>query len=123
MRNETNLGANANYRKCLTFVENELVTVTGADDVMLPNYVQWFVDAAAKHPEASIFQPPAWSSSTSTTACRTPWWSSDLAFYRPKGEAAEGRRAGRPAAARRVVLLPVPAGVRTPSWAPASVRA
>ena len=36
MRNETNLGANANYRKCLTFVENELVTVMGADDVMLP---------------------------------------------------------------------------------------
>ena len=57
MRNETNLGANANYRKCLTFVENELVTVMGADDVMLPNYVQWLVDAAAKHPEASIFQP------------------------------------------------------------------
>ena len=41
MRNETNLGANANYRKCLTFVENDLVTVMGADDVMLPNYVQW----------------------------------------------------------------------------------
>ena len=57
MRNETNLGANGNYRKCLTFVENELVTVMGADDVMLPNYVQWLVDAAAKHPEASIFQP------------------------------------------------------------------
>ena len=47
MRNETNLGANGNYRKCLTFVENELVTVMGADDVMLPNYVQWLVDAAA----------------------------------------------------------------------------
>ena len=72
MRNETNLGANANYRKCLTFVENELVTVMGADDVMLPNYVQWLVDAAAKHPPSSS---PAWSSSTSTTACRTPWWS------------------------------------------------
>lgn len=57
MRNETNLGANANYRKCLTFVENDLVTVMGADDVMLPNYVQWLVDSAAAHPEASIFQP------------------------------------------------------------------
>ena len=47
MRNEKNLGANGNYRKCLTFVENDLVTVMGADDVMLPNYVQWLVDSAA----------------------------------------------------------------------------
>jgi len=38
-RNEKNLGANANYRKCLTFVENPLVQVMGADDIMLPNYV------------------------------------------------------------------------------------
>lgn len=57
MRNETNLGANGNYRKCLTFVENPLVQVMGADDVMLPNYVQWLVRAARLCPEASIFQP------------------------------------------------------------------
>ena len=57
MRNETNLGANGNYRKCLTFVENPLVQVMGADDVMLPNYVQWLVRAARRCPEASIFQP------------------------------------------------------------------
>ena len=57
MRNETNLGANGNYRKCLTFVENPLVQVMGADDVMLPNYVEWLVRAARRCPEASIFQP------------------------------------------------------------------
>ncbi|MUN55714.1 glycosyltransferase [Kocuria koreensis] len=57
MRNEKNLGANGNYRKCLGFVENELVVVMGADDVMLPNYIDWFVHAAEAHPEANIFQP------------------------------------------------------------------
>lgn len=57
MRNEENLGANGNYRKCLTFVENPLVQVMGADDVMMPNYVDWLVKAAEAHPEASIFQP------------------------------------------------------------------
>ena len=56
-RNEKNLGANANYRKCLTFVENPLVQVMGADDVMLPNYVDWLVDAAKRHPRAGVFQP------------------------------------------------------------------
>ena len=57
MRNKTNLGANGNYRKCLTFVENPLVQVMGADDVMLPNYVDWLVRAAERHPDAAIFQP------------------------------------------------------------------
>ncbi|WP_144936731.1 glycosyltransferase family 2 protein [Rothia kristinae] len=57
LRNEQNLGANGNYRKALTFVENELVVVMGADDVMLPNYIEWLVAAAEAQPEAQIFQP------------------------------------------------------------------
>lgn len=86
LRNETNLGANANYRKALTFVENELVTVMGADDVMLPNYVQWFIDAAAKHPQAAIFQPGVvvideHNALSNTLVERTK------EHYRPKGEA------------------------------------
>ncbi len=56
-RNETNLGANGNYRKCLTKVTNDLVVVMGADDMMEPNYLEWLVKRAAQHPEASIFQP------------------------------------------------------------------
>jgi glycosyltransferase involved in cell wall biosynthesis len=56
-RNENNLGANGNYRKALTFVKNDLVTVMGADDVMLPNYTAWLVEAASSHPEADVFQP------------------------------------------------------------------
>ena len=47
-RNETNLGANANYRKCLEKSENELIVVMGADDVMLPNHLQWLVERAAQ---------------------------------------------------------------------------
>lgn len=57
LRNEKNLGANGNYRKALTFVENELVVVMGADDIMLPNYIEWLVTAAEQQPEAQIFQP------------------------------------------------------------------
>lgn len=56
-RNETNLGANGNYRKCLGLVEHELCVVMGADDVMMPNYLQWLVGRAAEHPDADIFQP------------------------------------------------------------------
>lgn len=56
-RNEHNLGANANYRKCVGKVENELVVMMGADDIMLPNYLEWLVTSANAHPEVSIFQP------------------------------------------------------------------
>lgn len=56
-RNATNLGANGNYRKALTKVTNELVVVMGADDEMLPNYLQWLVDRADEHREVEIFQP------------------------------------------------------------------
>ena len=56
-RNDKNLGANANYRKCLTYVENSLVQVMGADDIMLPNYVDWLIDTAGRYPRAGVFQP------------------------------------------------------------------
>ena len=56
-RNDKNLGANANYRKCLTYVENSLVQVMGADDIMLPNYVDWLIDTAERYPRAGVFQP------------------------------------------------------------------
>jgi glycosyltransferase involved in cell wall biosynthesis len=56
-RNETNLGANANYMKCLGKATNELLVVMGADDVMLPNHLEWLVDRAQRFPEADVFQP------------------------------------------------------------------
>ena len=56
-RNEQNLGANGNYRKALTFVRNELAVVMGADDVMLPNYIETVVAAHQQFPSAQIIQP------------------------------------------------------------------
>ena len=57
LRNEENLGANGNYRKALTFVRNELAVVMGADDVMLPNYLETVVAAHTQFPSAQIIQP------------------------------------------------------------------
>ncbi len=39
LRNEKNLGANANYRRCLELIDHDYVVIMGADDVMLPNYI------------------------------------------------------------------------------------
>ena len=57
LRNEENLGANGNYRKALTFVRHELAVVMGADDVMLPNYLETVVAAHEQFPSAQIIQP------------------------------------------------------------------
>ncbi len=55
-RNDVNLGANGNYKKCLSLVEHDVVVVMGADDVMLPNYIAT-VRRAFENPEIMIFQP------------------------------------------------------------------
>lgn len=55
-RNDVNLGANGNYKKCLSLVEHDVVVVMGADDVMLPNYIAT-VRKAFENPEIMIFQP------------------------------------------------------------------
>jgi glycosyltransferase involved in cell wall biosynthesis len=83
-RNETNLGANANYRKCLDKSTSPLITVMGADDVMLPNHLQWLVDRADRFPEADIFQPGVFvinehGAPTSSLLERAKDW------YRPRG--------------------------------------
>ena len=57
LRNEENLCANGNYRKALTFVRHELAVVMGADDVMLPNYLETVVAAHTQFPSAQIIQP------------------------------------------------------------------
>ena len=51
-----------------------------------PNYVQWLVDAAAKHPEASIFQPGVVVIDENNGLSNT-LVEQTKAFYRPKGEA------------------------------------
>lgn len=57
MRNEANLGANGNYRKALGLVEAPYVVIMGADDVMLPNYLQVVVSAFEAYPHADVVQP------------------------------------------------------------------
>lgn len=57
LRNETNLGANANYQRCLSHATHDWLTVMGADDIMAPDYVDVVTSAVAAVPEAGIVQP------------------------------------------------------------------
>lgn len=57
LRNEENLGANGNYAKALTLAEAEITVIMGADDVMLPNYLQTVVDVFNSFPHADAVQP------------------------------------------------------------------
>jgi glycosyltransferase involved in cell wall biosynthesis len=56
-RNETNLGANKNYEKCLSLATADAVTVLGADDLLRPNYVEVLREARRRHPDAAVIQP------------------------------------------------------------------
>lgn len=38
-RNATNLGANANFRRCAAMIEHPITVFMGSDDIMLPHYV------------------------------------------------------------------------------------
>lgn len=55
-RNPENLGPNGNYRESLKFVESDLVTIMGADDIMLPNYVET-VRSTFAATDATVVQP------------------------------------------------------------------
>ena len=55
-RNAENLGANANYRHALTQATAPHVVVMGADDVMLPHYIETVQDALRRHPDAAVVQ-------------------------------------------------------------------
>lgn len=57
LRNERNLGANANYRRVLELAEASHVVVMGADDVMLPHYVATVRRTLEAFPEADVVQP------------------------------------------------------------------
>jgi glycosyltransferase involved in cell wall biosynthesis len=57
LRNETNLGANGNYRKCLSLAEHEVVVMMGADDLMHTNYVRTVRAVFARHPDVAFCQP------------------------------------------------------------------
>ena len=56
-RNAENLGITANLQKCLSLVEEDLVTMIGSDDRLLTNYVGTVLDLYERHPEATLVQP------------------------------------------------------------------
>ena len=70
--------------KCLGKATNELLVVMGADDVMLPNHLEWLVDRAERFPEADVFQPGVFvidqNSAPSNTMVERA-----KEHYRPKG--------------------------------------
>ena len=57
VRNETNLGANANYRRAVELVDADLFVMMGADDVMLPDYLAIVLRLAGAFPNADVLQP------------------------------------------------------------------
>jgi GT2 family glycosyltransferase len=56
-RNERNLGVTGNFTRCLELAEHELMTMLGADDLLLPNYVDTMLRAHKDHPGVGMIQP------------------------------------------------------------------
>lgn len=56
-KNETNLGANGNYRKALDLVTADYFVMMGADDVMHSNYLSVIDRDFARYPNADVIQP------------------------------------------------------------------
>lgn len=83
MRNEKNLGANGNYRKALGLVESPYVVIMGADDVMLPNYLDVVVSAFEAYPKADVVQPGVQVIDEKGIAC-TPLVDAVKKVYAPK---------------------------------------
>jgi len=57
LHNPTNLGINRNFQRCVDLATSDLVVLIGADDRMLPGYVEAVGAAAAVFPQASMVQP------------------------------------------------------------------
>jgi glycosyltransferase involved in cell wall biosynthesis len=55
-RNEVNLGANRNYTRALELATAEHVVVMGADDLLLPNFLEVVESALERFPDAAIVQ-------------------------------------------------------------------
>ena len=56
-RNEVNLGANGNFRKCLDMVTADYVVVMGADDVMHPEFIATIHRVLEGDSDVAIVQP------------------------------------------------------------------
>jgi glycosyltransferase involved in cell wall biosynthesis len=56
-RNESNLGANGNFQKCLGLLSAEFCLVLGADDLLESNFVAVVNDTIQKNPKVSMIHP------------------------------------------------------------------
>ncbi|WP_416953599.1 glycosyltransferase family 2 protein [Nocardioides sp. T5] len=56
-RNETNLGIEANFQRCLDLASGDVMMFMGCDDLLEPDFVARVRTLAQQHPEADIIQP------------------------------------------------------------------
>jgi glycosyltransferase involved in cell wall biosynthesis len=56
-RNPRNLGITGNFRRCVELADYAHLTMMGADDIMLPNYVATIRSALAEYPAVAMVQP------------------------------------------------------------------
>jgi glycosyltransferase involved in cell wall biosynthesis len=56
-KNAQNLGANGNYQKALNEVTSEYYVMMGADDMMLPNFLEMFIKRLKALDEIDLYQP------------------------------------------------------------------
>jgi len=54
-RNEMNIGLYPNYNKCYFLAGTEYVKILDDDDILLPTYVESFINALRQHPEIDVF--------------------------------------------------------------------
>lgn len=71
VRKESNEGITANYRTCVAMATQEVITILGSDDVLLPNYVETILEAHNRYPKAAIIQPGVQVIDESGTVTRT----------------------------------------------------
>lgn len=57
LRNERNLGVNANIYRCIQLAEWDHFVITGFDDLVLPNYGNAVAALLERHPDAAAVQP------------------------------------------------------------------
>lgn len=57
IRKDSNEGITANYRTCVSMATQEVMTILGSDDVLMPNYVETVLKAHSRNPQAAIIQP------------------------------------------------------------------
>lgn len=57
LRNDTNLGVNGNFRRCVDLVKADWFVVMGCDDVMHADYLATVRTLTLHHPDASVIAP------------------------------------------------------------------